>query len=114
MALPTFPLTTPLTDSEQDATEVRTLAAEFGDDYSQESIDGRNPLRYRGGWTFQGTHAEIAAAVTFLETNCVSGFLFTPPHLSSPRQYRCTEWQDRYLTGDDATITCRFRSFSTP
>ena len=109
MSMPDFPLTTPLAESEQDTTEVKTLLASFGDGNEQEAEDGIDPVTYQGGWAFQGTHAEIANAVAFLKLNGITGFMFKPPHLAASRAYKCTQWKDTFETGDDAKIVCRFQ-----
>lgn len=114
MPLPSFPLTVPLEESEQEQTEIHTDLAEFGDGARQEAETGLNSVRSAGGWTFLGANDDINSAVAFLVANGVSGFQFTHPVSGAVNNYKCTSWKAAYLTGDDAKLTCQFQQIFVP
>jgi phage-related protein len=76
----------------------RVLRAEFGDGYSQRTIDGLNSLKVEGTLNFDGLTVEQADdIIDFCRArNGSEAFYFTLPREDDPRKFICTDWKRVY------------------
>lgn len=110
MAIPTFdPVKRPLI-GEALTTTARTLSAQFGDGYSQVTIDGLNALGRKAVLRWNGLSMAQKDIITEqLEILSGTSFAYQLPIEDVVRIWRCGEWtvndNDAVKLGIDATFT---------
>lgn len=102
------PVLNPSTTSTR-AVRARVNSAQFGDGYSQRSMDGLNttPRTYNANWTgMASTDADTIEA--FFAAHTVTPFLWQPPLDTVQRKWIAGNWSRGYPGGDSASLTATF------
>jgi phage-related protein len=106
--LDTFaPTTQPSPSSTQEQGKQRVNTAQFGDGYSQRSMDGLNasPRTFTAQWdVLASTEADIYQA--FFDAHSVTPFLWTPPLESVQRKLIAGTWTRGYVGASTVTLAC--------
>lgn len=108
MALDTFaPISQPTVDATQRVVKRRVNAAQFGDGYSQRSMDGLNTsLRtFTAAWAaLVSTEADTYEA--FFDAHAVTPFLWTPPLETVERKWIAGDSTQTYVSADVVAFSC--------
>lgn len=108
MALDTFtPTSQPTVDATQRTVNRRVNAAQFGDGYSQRSMDGLNtsPRAFTAAWAaLVSTEADTYEA--FFDAHGVTPFLWTPPLETVQRKWLAGTSMQAYVSADVVSFSC--------
>ncbi len=92
----------------------RQRKVQFGDGYSQVTVDGLNPTRMSWPLTFTGTAAEISAIAAFLEGHVTDPFEWKPPLRESVSLFLADGYSLRDLGGDVWSLLTTFEGWHSP
>ncbi|QIG76093.1 minor tail protein M [Rhizobium phage RHph_I4] len=118
MTAPTIPFPEGVfieTGSSRDET-ARVLKAQFGNNYTQRSGDGLNPIDTEMSIVISSiTRVDSKTITDFLRERAgYQSFLFTIPGEDTPRQWTCEKWTVSHSTAVHDTISATLTEVFTP
>ena len=110
----TFPNYRPSFQGTTKNSKPRVIKNDFGDGYSQRTVDGLNPNLQMWDLAWEGYHVdETDTMEDFLdEHGGYISFWWTPERSSTPRKFICPEWSRTFIAEHNDTLSAKFEEVS--